>query len=330
MIVDTHAHVIVPEITQDVASEADWRPHVYWEAGRQIIEYAGKQIKSALREFVHIDAILEAQDAAGVDHVVLSPWVSILRYDTPPDEGRRSSQIQNGGIARLVAEYPNRVSGLGTVPLQDVELAARTLEELMASMPLAGVEIGASVRGVYLGDDRFRPFWEVAEATGAWVFIHPRGRQLGLPALDSFYLWNTVGNPTETALTAAHMIFAGVMERHPRLKVLLAHGGGTLMTLRGRLRHAYSTLPHARVRLEDPPDVSLKRFYFDTITHDAVLLRQLVEYAGADHVMLGSDYPFDMGLDRPADVVRELKLPTDDEAKILGGNAATLLGLEED
>jgi aminocarboxymuconate-semialdehyde decarboxylase len=122
------------------------------------------------------------------------------------------------------------------------------------------------------------------------------------------------------------MIMAGVMETHPQLKVLLSHGGGAILGLRGRLRQAHSFQPQALARLTESVDDSLRRFYFDTITHDVDLLGALVSYAGADHVLLGSDYPFDMGVDRPAEIVRALGLPPEDEAKILGGNVARLLG----
>jgi aminocarboxymuconate-semialdehyde decarboxylase len=336
VVIDTHAHIIVPEITRDAAPREAWRPRVVWQDGQQIIEFAGKRIKSAIREFVHIEAILEAQTSAGMDRVLLCPWVSILRYDADADEGLRSGRIQNQAIAQLAQKYPDRVRGLGTVPLQDPELAARELEALMEEPGMHGVEVAASVprpepgrRGsVYLGDDRFRPFWAAAEATGALVFIHPTTYGFDLSVFNDYYLWNAVGNPLETTITAAHLIMAGVMEAHPRLKVLLAHGGGAILSLRGRLRHAHSFQPQAKARLKESPEQSLKRFYFDTLTHDPDLLRALVDYVSPDRVLLGSDYPFDMGVARPTEMVQALGLSADDEAKILGGNAARLLGLE--
>jgi aminocarboxymuconate-semialdehyde decarboxylase len=327
VIIDTHAHIIVPEITREVALEETWRPRVVWEDGQQVVEFAGKRIKSAIHEFVHIEAILEAQLSAAVHRVLLCPWVSLLDYDADPDEGLRIGRIQNQALARLAQAYPDRVSALGSVPLQDPELAARELETLMKEPGLHGVEVAASVRGTYLGDDRFGPFWATAEATGALVFIHPTTRGFNLPAFNDYYLWNTVGNPLETTITAAHLIMAGVMETHPRLKVLLAHGGGAILSLRGRLRHAHTFQPQAKARLKESPEQALKRFYFDTITHDPDLLRTLVDYVGPDHVLLGSDYPFDMGLARPAEIVHALELSPADEMKILGGNAARLLGL---
>jgi aminocarboxymuconate-semialdehyde decarboxylase len=236
----------------------------------------------------------------------------------------RIGRIHNEQLAALAERHPDRVGGLGTVPLPDPELAASELEAVMALPGLHGVEIPARVRGAYLGDDRFTPFWEAAEALGAVVLIHPTQLGFELPVFEEYFLWNAVGNPLETTVTAAHMVMAGVLERHPDLKVVLAHGGGAVLALRGRLAHAHAANPHAASRLRESPEASLRRFYYDTVTHHAGLLGEIVDFAGADHVLLGSDYPFDMGVERPLDVVRALGLGPDDEARILGGNAEAL------
>jgi aminocarboxymuconate-semialdehyde decarboxylase len=326
VVIDVHAHIIVPEILRQVAPEETWRPAVDWHNGQQVIDFGGKPIRSAIREFVHIDRILEEQDKAGVDLVVLAPWVSLLGYDSAPQDGLRICRIQNEALARLAQTYPQRVAALGSVPLQDPELAASELADLMREPGVRGVEIAASIGNDYLGHERFRPFWAAAEESGAVVFIHPTTRGFNLPVLNDYYLWNSVGNPMETAVTAAHMVMAGVMESHPRLKVILAHAGGAVLALRGRLRHSHSFQPQARAVLRENPDESLNRFYYDTLTHDPQLLQSLIDYVGAERVLVGSDYPFDMGDDHPADIVRRLKL--DNEAYILHDNAVKLLGLE--
>jgi aminocarboxymuconate-semialdehyde decarboxylase len=322
---DVHAHVIVPEITGEDA----WRPKVFRDdAGNQVVELGGKQIRAAVQEFVDIDRILAAQDEAGVDKVLLCPWVPLLYYDADPKAGLARARIQNEALSGLVRTHPDRVAALGAAPLQDPDLAAREVHALMDEGVLRGVEVAASVRGVFLGDDRFEPFWDAAEATGALVFVHPTTRGFDSPAFQDYYLWNTVANPLETAATAAHMVVAGVMERHPGLRVLLAHGGGALMAVRGRMRHAHGFQPQARARLRESPEDSIRRFYFDTLTHDDALLRALIEYVGHEHVLLGSDYPFDMGDARHVATVRALELDADVEAAILAGNAERLLGLE--
>lgn len=326
-IIDAHAHMIVPEVTRDAAPDESWRPKVRWERGRQVIEFGGLQITAAVREIVDTEGILEQQAAAGIGHTLVSPWVNLLRDDVSPAESLRSCRLVNEALAALVERYPGRLSALGAVPLNDPGLAARELEAVMALPGLHGVEITASVRGTYVGDDRFRTFWEAAEGLGALVFIHPTTRGFDSPVFSEYHLWNAVGNPMETTIAAAQMVMAGVMETLPKLKVLLAHAGGMVLWLRGRLRHAHAVVGAARTRLRESPEQSLQRFYFDTITHDAVLLRAALEFAGADHILLGSDYPFDMGMDRPVEFVRSLHLPPDDEAKILGGNTGRLMGL---
>jgi aminocarboxymuconate-semialdehyde decarboxylase len=304
VIVDAHAHVIVPGLGADVR----------WEDGAQVVHFEGRSIRSAVREFVDLERILQEQDRAGVDMVVLCPWVTLL--------GRESAR-QNEALAAMVGE---RMAALGTADLERPE----ELVELIGDGRLSGIEVAASFDGDYLGAERFDDFWAAAEETRALIFIHPTTRGFDQPVFDDFYLWNAVGNPLETTVTAAHMVMAGVLERHSGLRVLLAHGGGALPALRGRLRHAHSFQPQARSRLGESPDDSLSRFYFDTVTHDENVLRELVALAGADRVLCGSDYPFDMGVERPAEIVRALGLAADAERAILGGNALRLLGQERE
>lgn len=301
-VVDAHAHVIVPGLGAEV----------HWDDRGQVVELGGKAIRAAVREFVDLGRILEEQDRAGVDTVVLCPWVNLL--------GRETAR-QNEGLAAMVGP---RVAALGTVDLERPD----ELVELMRDGRLSGVEVAASVDGDYLGHERFDGFWAAAEETGAVVFVHPTTRGFGIEALNDYYLWNTTGNPLETTITAAHLVMAGVLERHRNLRILLAHAGGAILALRGRLRHSHTFQPEARSRLGESPVDSIRRFYLDTVTHDPTLLRAAIDFVGADHVLLGSDYPFDMGLERPAEPVRELGLDPADEALVLGGNALRLLGQE--
>ena len=327
-VIDMHAHAIVPELLRDAAPGEAWRPRVWREGDRQAFEVGGREVRSAVREWTELDRIVADQDRAGTDIVVLSPLVLLLGYDAEPAEARRRARIQNEGLARMVLDGEGRVAGLGTVPLQDPRLAAEELRELMADGVLSGVEVAASVGDRFLGDDAFAPVWAAAEETGALVFVHPTTRGFDAPAFGEHYLWNTVGNPLETTVAAAHLVMTGTLERHPGLRVLLAHGGGAILALRGRLRHAHSFQPQARSRLRESPEASLRRMYYDTVVHDSALLRELVATVGADRVVLGSDHPFDMGDLRPAESVRAAGLVAADEAAVLGGTAARLLGLE--
>jgi aminocarboxymuconate-semialdehyde decarboxylase len=323
VIVDTHCHVVVPEM-MTAAVPASWRPVVRRADGRPVVEFRGQALSSVTGEFTDIDVMLGQAAAAGVDHLLLSPWIMLVPVDAGLDEALGVCRVQNEALSRATAR--GRVSALGAVPLQDAATAARELEELMRLPGMCGTQIPASIQGACLGDDRFLPFWEAAEATGALVFVHPTTRGLGLPALDDYYLWNSVGNPLETAITAAHLVTAGVMERYPRLRILLAHGGGALLAVRGRLRRAHFAREEARARSAASPDDSLRRFYFDSLTHDQAMLADLVAYAGADHVLLGSDRPFDMGTQDPVGQVRALGLGAGEEL-ILGGNAVRLLNI---
>ena len=329
MRIDAHVHVIVPEVLRDAAPDEAWRPRVWRDDdGAQVVEFAGRELRSAVGEFVDVDRILAERAEAGIDHVVLCPWVNLLGYEAEPAEALERCRTQNAGLAALQAAHPDRVSVLGTVPLQDPEVAAGELEAMMAVGTFAGVEIAASVNGVALGDDALTPFWAAAEATGALVFVHPTTRGASGPGFADYHLWNLVGNPMETTVAAAHLVLAGVLERHTSLRVLLAHGGGAVLALRGRLRHGWSAVAPARARLTEPPEASLRRFFYDTITFDPAVLRELVAFARADRVLPGSDHPFDMADARPADTVAAAGLDPHDERLILGGNAARLLGLE--
>ncbi len=324
MVTDVHAHIIPAELTRDAAPEDAWRPRVRREDGRPVIEIDGRQVRSVVSEIVDPDGILEAAAAAGVDRVLLSPWISLYRPGISPQQALRICQVCNEALARLVGRYAGRLAALGMVPLQDPPLAVQQLRTAM-TLGLRGVIVPASVDGASLGDDRFRPVWEAAEGLGAVVFVHPTTRGFDHPALADYYLWNAVGNPLETTIAAAHLVMAGVLEAHPALRVLLAHGGGALPALRGRLGRAHQVQPAARARLREHPEASLRRMYFDTVTHDPQALRALVEFAGADHVALGSDSPFDMGDPRPVQTVRALGLLPEEEAAVLGGTAARLL-----
>jgi aminocarboxymuconate-semialdehyde decarboxylase len=325
MIIDTHAHIIVPEILREAAPSEEWRPRVNWENGKQFIEYNGKRIGSAAREFVSPDLILSEMDKSGVDAVLLCPWVSLVRYDASPSESLEACQIQNDALALLAAKYPTRIAGLGVIPLQDVPLAIKELERLMKA-GLKGIEIGTHVNGIYPGDARFLPFWEACQALDVFVFIHPVEGG-GRAELRDFYMWNVIGNPLETSVAAGHLILSGVMQRYARLKILLAHGGGALPYLHGRLDRGFARRPEINKVISEQPTEYLKRFYFDTITHDREILRQLVNFAGADHVLLGSDYPFDMGNENPVELVRAAGLGKISEAAILGVTASQLFGL---
>ncbi len=324
MILDSHCHII-PAAMMTSAVPDDWRPSLSRADGRREVSFRGKTISSVTGEFADAGVMLAEAEAAGVTDLLLSPWILLVPAQAEPEEAARICRVQNESLAESARGQAGRVHALGAVPLQDPRRAVAELEYLMTLPGLHGVEVPASVGGCYVGEDRFAPFWEAAAGLGAVVFIHPTTTGLGLPALDGHYLWNSVGNPVETAIAAAQLVVGGVIERCPGLVVLLAHGGGALLTLRGRLRRAFAVRPEARADTAAGPDDLLRRLYFDSLTHDQDVLSDLVAFAGADHVLLGSDRPFDMGSDRPAADIAALRLSDADEQLILGGNAERLL-----
>jgi aminocarboxymuconate-semialdehyde decarboxylase len=325
VIIDAHAHIVVAAAAAGRGRAGNWRPQVTEVAGRSLIRHDGRELTSVVREFTDPGRMAAQAAAQGIGHLLLSPWVRLLPFEHPLAEARDICKVQNDALAALVAADPGRFSALGVLPLQDPVTAARDLRTLVAG-GLAGVELTPEIAGRYLGDDAFEPFWEAAQDTGAVLFVHPATRGLALPVFGDYYLWNSVANPVETTIAAAHLVMAGVLERHPELKIVLAHGGGALWAVRGRLRRAHAQVPAARSRLREDPDASLARLYYDTVTHDPALLGRLIQDAGPGHVLLGSDRPFDMGSDDPVGEVRALGLAAADEAAVLGGNAARLLG----
>ena len=224
---------------------------------------------------------------------------------------------------------PERLNGLGLVPLQHPALMVEALEHAVWSADCSAWRSarsppprrpGAQHRGALR--PRLEPFWRRAEELGALVFLHPFGCSLD-ERLDRFYLANTVSQPAENAVALSHLIFGGVLDRHPDLRVLAAHGGGYLPTSLGRSDHAWRVRPEAH-GCAQPPSSYLKKLYFDSLVHNPAELRALVAAAGPEQVLLGSDYPFDMGSDNPVAEVTEARLPAEDEARVLAGNAAAL------
>jgi aminocarboxymuconate-semialdehyde decarboxylase len=329
VILDCHCHVIPAGMLTGAVPEP-WRPQLSVTDGQRVVSFQGRRLTSVTGEFSDVAVMLEEAGTAGVSHLLVSPWILLIPVAADLPVAMRICRVQNESIAQAAQDSGGRVYGLGALPLQDPGLAAAELPDLIALPGIRGVEVPASVAGCYLGDDKFTPFWEAAADTGALVFVHPTTTGLGITGLHGGYLWNSVGNPLETTIAAAQLVVNGVLERYPGVKILLAHGGGALPALRGRLRRAFAVRPEARAGSARGPDDSLRRLYFDSLTHDAAVLADLVAFAGADHVLLGSDRPFDLGTDRPVEEIRALGLPAEDEQLLLGGAAGRLLSLTTD
>jgi aminocarboxymuconate-semialdehyde decarboxylase len=269
---------------------------------------------------------LADMDRLGIDMQVLSPAPPQYYYWADAELARTSSRLINERIAETVAAHPDRFAGLGTLPMQAPELAVAELRRCVSELGLKGIEISTNVAGAELSEERFRPVFAAAEELGVVVFLHPMGFTHG-ERLAAYYLNNVIGNPLESTIAVSHLIFGGVLDDHPALKICVAHGGGYLASYSGRMDHAFRHRADCQCCRELPSSY-LKRMYFDTVVFDADQLRYLVKKFGADRIMLGSDYPFDMGDADPVTFLAGTEGLADDElALILGGNAAALLGI---
>lgn len=272
-------------------------------------------------------ARLADMDAIGVDVMALSPTPQPGYYKADRALSQSVSALQNDYVARVVGDNRGRFVGLGIVQLQHVADSVAELERAVTQLGLKGVFVAAHVAEYELGDARFDPFWAAAEDLGALIFLHPMGFTEP-KRLEPYFMTNVVGQPLETTLALAQMIFGGVFERFPRLKVLAVHGGGFLPFYLGRFEQAYRERKECRVHIQRPPKDYVKQIYFDTVVFEPEAIAYLVALLGVDHVLMGSDRPFDMGDNDPVGLVRRVPgLSPDDQAKILGGNAQALLGL---
>jgi aminocarboxymuconate-semialdehyde decarboxylase len=241
--------------------------------------------------------------------------------------GLRLAKLVNNAMAEAARLHPDRFVALATLPLQDPQAASRELERAVTELTCRGIYLGTNVRGKELIDESFVPVFERIHALNIPIFLHPLN-VIGAQRLTSYYLHNLLGNPFDTAVAAANLIFSGFLDRFPKLQVCLPHAGGALPYLIGRLNHGWKVRDECR-KLKKPPSSYLRRFTYDTISHAPESLRYLINLVGADRVMLGSDYCFDMGYERPVNVVTALKLRRTDEEGILGGNAKRLLRLDK-
>jgi aminocarboxymuconate-semialdehyde decarboxylase len=260
-------------------------------------------------------------------HTVLSSTPFAFFYEIRADLGVELAQYQNDQLAQMVRQNPGSFSAMATLPLQDPEAAVKELDRAIHKLGLKGIEIGSHVAERELGDRAFWPVYELLEKEGLPMFIHPH-HVAGMDRLQEFYLSNLIGNPLDTTIAAANLIFSGALERYPGLKVILAHGGGQLPYIFGRLEHGHEARPECRDFIQNSPRQYLQNFYCDILTHSDEALSYLISLMGSDHILLGTDYPYDMGETRPVEVVeRQTGITAADRQKILRDNAMGLFKL---
>jgi aminocarboxymuconate-semialdehyde decarboxylase len=261
-------------------------------------------------------------------HIVSSTPFAFF-YEVENDLAVELARFHNDRLSEMVRKNPGRFAAMATLPMQVPGAAVKELERAVDKLGLRGVEIGSNVNKRELGDEIFWPIYKAMEAMNMPMFIHPH-HVAGLDRLMDYYLNNLIGNPLDTTIAATRLIFSGTIEKFPRLKVILAHGGGQFPFIFGRIEHGYKVRPEPKERVHQFPRAFLNNFYFDTITHNPDALRYLIGFAGSDHVLMGSDYPYDMGDDNPVQTVLSLSgIEEEDRCRILHENAISLFGLKK-
>ena len=324
--VDIHCHIYTPAADDVVADSEVMGPEDMFTFANQATRDVNKaQMETINSKLTSIEERLKDMDSMDIDIQALSPAPPQYYYNAEPELGLLSSQIINNRIAEIVSEYPDRFVGLGTVPMQEPRLAVAELERMINELGMRGVEICTNVAGEELSTDRFRNFFAKAEELDAVIFMHPNGFSEGRRLADH-YLINVIGNPLDSTVAVSHLIFGGVLDDYPGLKICVAHGGGFLSAYSGRMDHAHGARKDCRRCIKHPPTTYLKRLYFDTVVFTHHQLEYLVNLYGADHILLGTDYPYDMGMQDPVRFVESsTNLDQKQKVAIAGGNAAQLL-----
>lgn len=326
-VVDCHGHLLVPSANEVLAGRSglaeEWAADTVANSADSL-ERNRLQLAQRHGQLTDPDRRLSDMDAMGVDIQVVGP-MPMHHYWAEPALAERFTLRTNEAVAAHCKHAADRLVGLGTVPVQHPDLAAELLTDAVHRLGLRGFSVSTNVAGRELADPAFEPLWAKAAELGAVVFVHPWGCTLGARLADN-YLANSVGQPVENTVALATLILSGLLDRLPGLRLCFAHGGGYLPTGIARADHAWHVRPDARGSVR-PPSEYLRQIWFDALVYTPAALRALVDAAGPHHVVLGTDYPFDMGILDPLDRLAAAGLDRDDTAAIESTNALTLLGL---
>jgi aminocarboxymuconate-semialdehyde decarboxylase len=328
-VIDIHAHVMTPEAEEIAAPlfTRDKDPFIGF-SGPVSEAYNKRHFEEIVPKLTRPEQRLRDMDRMGIDVQAISVVPPQYFYWAEPEVGAKLSGMVNDRLLEIVEAHPDRFVGLGTVPMQDVDLALVELERVVEELGFRGLEICTNVNGVDFDDARFVPFFEKVVEHDLLLVVHPNGFTQG-ERLTDYYLINTVGMPMDSTVFIARMIFGGVLERFPSLKVCVMHGGGYLPFYPARFDHAYRARDDCREHISRAPSTYLAQLYFDTMVFDPEMLGTLVRRWGAEHVLLGTDYPYDMGEVDPLGLLERVEGLGDDERRMIaGGNAARLLGLD--
>ena len=271
---------------------------------------------------------LKDMDDTDVTVQVLSTIPVLFNYWAHAKDGHETSRFLNDHIAEEVSKAPNRFIGIGTVPLQDIDLSIKEMERCVVELKMPGLEIGSNINGKNLSDPYFFPFYEAAERLGCAVFVHP-WEMMGEDQMQKYWLPWLVGMPAETTRAICSMIFGGVFEKYPKLRVAFAHGGGSFPYTLGRIEHGFDVRPDL-VAIDNPisPRKYTDKFWVDSLVHDPAAFSFLIDTMGSDKICLGSDYPFPLGEHTPGKLIQQMNFDTVMQEKLLYKNAYNWLNRE--
>lgn len=330
MRIDFHTHIIpkeFPDFAEKYGGDRWPTLHQTCTCGANIM-VAGKVFREVTDQVWCPHKRIQDMDREGVDIQVLSPIPVTFSYWADKEAALEMAQLQNDFIAETVKEYPERFIGLGTVPLQDTVVAIQEMDRCIHDLKLAGIEIGTNVNGENLDSPHLTEFFKMAEEWNVPLFIHP-WETMAKDRTPRHNFMYTIGMPSETALAAASMIWSGVMEKFPNLRICFAHGGGSFPYILPRLDKGWEVWPHLRLTTH-PPSHYAKKFYFDSLNYDSLTMKYLIERFGIDKVIMGSDYPFLLREIPPGKVVDEMEdLSEADKNLLLGKNALEFLNIKE-
>jgi aminocarboxymuconate-semialdehyde decarboxylase len=317
--IDIHTHILTQE-TAALLTKAGARVTITPDdAESAAFDVVGTVYRPYPTGGFDITQRLRDMDASGVDVHVLSATPQTYLYNQGEELSATLAAIQNDQIAKHIAAHPDRFMGIATLPMASPKRAADELKRAITKLGLRGAMFASNVKGVNLDDPSFEPLWATAQELGAFMFVHPNN-VAGADRLKSYYLANLIGNPLDTTIAAACLIFSGVMDRYPKLKIMLAHGGGFTPYQAARWEHGWAVRSEPKKNVTKQPKNIRGRFMYDTILHCREALEAMIGLVGADHVMLGSDYPYDMGMMDCVQHVRGLKIADTDKTSILSGN----------
>jgi aminocarboxymuconate-semialdehyde decarboxylase len=328
--IDIHTHIL-PENWPDLKERYGYGGFVQLEhhgpgCARMLLD--GKVFREIEADCWDPGVRIADCDRCAVNVQVLSTVPVMFNYWAKPQDTADLSKILNDHIAGLVNEYPKRFIGLGTLPMQDADLSIKELERCVNSLGLAGVQIGSHINGWNLDDPRLFPIFEAASDLGAAVFVHP-WQMLGEERMELYWLPWLVGMPAETALAICTMIFGGVFERLPKLRVAFAHGGGAFPGIIGRLEHGFNVRPDivATANNRNPRDY-IGQFYVDSLVHEPAMLQYMIDLLGSNRIALGSDYPFPLGEHHPGKMIEDMALKRKVRNDLLADSALEWLALQ--